>query len=146
MSRSFDRLMEYFSLEQREKEQKVEEIFHETLEFFKYFKHVQSKGTDKEKEIVQKKLLQLQEKYKQEADKSMGEVKLSRDDVKEITADKKNFNPEQWEFIQTVKKVYDEEKAKITKEKQEQKSSRLARLKTPKGATRKTRGKKWLKP
>jgi hypothetical protein len=145
MSRSFDRLIEFFSLDQREKEKKVEEIFQETLEFFKYFKHVQAEGSDEEKKNVKEKLVQLQERFKQEAHNTLSDVNLSQEDVVEITSKEENFNEKQWGFIQSVKKVFNEQKEDFTKLKKVHTRSSLDKLKNAKKVKRRISSKSWLK-
>lgn len=145
MSRSFDRLIDFFSMEQREKEKKVEEIFEETLEFFKYFKHIQAEGSDEEKKNVQEKLASLQEKFKSEAEKTLSDIKLTENQVKEITSKEKNFSSEQWAFLKNVENVFNTQKQALVKEKAKIKQSTINKLKRVKKVKARFSNKNWLK-
>lgn len=119
MDDEFDKLMDFFALEIKEREKRLEEIFQRSMEFFDKYKYILSTGSEEQKADIQKKMVLLREKIKQENEKAQKESGLTPEEIKQISANSKNFTAKQWEFLQKSKEAL----AKETEEREERRRS-----------------------
>lgn len=129
MDDEFDKLMEFFSLDFKEKEKKLEDIFQKSLDFFDQYKYILSSGTEQEKAEMQKKMQILRNKIKEENARSQEAANLTPEEIKEITSDARHFTPKQWEFIQRAKDALAQESSEKELRQKIQKEERQKELK-----------------
>lgn len=115
MEDEFDQLIKFFSLEQKEKEQKLDEIFRYSSGFFERYKHVMATGTESEKKGMRQKMEKLRDEFAREFEKSAEKTGLSSSEVEQVASDPKNFTLEQWRSIQRVREVVSKERKEMEK-------------------------------
>ncbi len=140
----FDKIIEFFSLEERERESRVEDVFDQSLEFIEKYKYLINKGSDREKEEMQAKMSQLRERLHIESAKVNKEMGMDESEVKEFTNQSKNFSEDQWAFLQKVKNYVSEKKSGEAKQREMKKEERIKSHKQKKG-TKHTNKKKWIR-
>jgi hypothetical protein len=145
MEDEYDRLMEFFSLEEEEKEKKLDEIFKEMSRFFEKYKEVQAKGHEEDKKAIQKKMDTLKRKIREEKEGSEKRLGVSPDEVRQLASDPKNFTPAQWAILQNAEKALQEEKEERKKQETEQKKKRTSDLKQKNKKKKNSKRSSWLK-
>ncbi len=147
MGDDFNKIIELFSLPSEEKEKRIDEIFHLSMNFIDKFKYIQAQGDAKEKESILKKMTILKEKISHEKNLSQEELSLSPEEITELSTDEKNFSKEQWALLQKTKASIKKEHEEISQKKKDSLDHALTKSvgsATKKKATR--RGKSpWLK-
>ncbi len=133
MEDEFDRLLELFAEPQEVKQEKVEEIFKLTMDFFERYKHVFASGTQEEKTLIQRKMDILKGRLKEENEATQAKIGLSNEEVREISINPKHFNEKQWNFLQKAQAALEEEKKqeniRMQQKKEERESSLLGKKK-----------------
>lgn len=149
MEDEFEKIMNLFGLDSKEKEKKLEEIFKASIEFIEKFKHIRAEGTEEQKEDMKIKLGILKQKIAEESKASEKKLSLSKEEIKELSKDQKNFTPEQWELLQKTKETINEEKSVMASKKQNALDTQLKNKKMSANKTKKRRSKRgssrWLK-
>ncbi len=145
MDDEFDRLIKLFSLDQKEKEQRMEEIFSRSMDFFDKYKYIVNNGSESEKADIQENMDILRAKLKEENENNQTRLGLSRDDLEQITNDPKNFSQEQWEFLQKAKTSLSVDQSLSNDKEIDQKKMRKQMLKDTKKKLSSAKRFKWTK-
>lgn len=147
MDDEFDKIIELFSLESEEKEKRIDEIFHLSMNFIEKYKHIQAEGDEKDKERILKKMSILKEKISHEKKLSQEGLSLSSEEIAELSSDEKNFSKEQWALLQKTKASIKKEKEHIAQKKKASMDHHISKMKSPAKKRRSTRRGKssWLK-
>jgi len=114
MHEEFKKIMSFFSLSPEEKVKHLDDVFHNSIEFFEHFKKTLHSGTPEEKSAFMKEVMELQEKLKLETEKMCKETGLSEDELKEFSQQKENFSEEEWRSIQSAKQKFEEQAEELT--------------------------------
>lgn len=147
MDNEFDKIINLFSLESEEKEKRLDEIFHLSMQFIEKYKYIQHEGTPAEKETITKKLNILREKISKETASSETFLDLSKEEIKELSNNEKNFSQEQWKLLQKTRETLNSEKLKLKEKQQSSLKNSIAHIKPATNKKKKTkRGRSsWLK-
>jgi hypothetical protein len=103
MKDEFDKIMDLFALSAEQKENHLDEIFHLSIAFIEKYKDMKDTGSKEEQEDISKKLLLLREKISEENARSETILHLSKEEIKQLSSNKDNFTPEQWDLLQKTK-------------------------------------------
>ncbi len=104
MHDEFDRIMAFFSLSPEEKEERLHEIFEDTVDYFDRFKHIMLNGTPEEKEEAVKKMGMIKSKIEAETKAISEKTGLSEEELQKQAMKKENFSDSQWDTITDAKK------------------------------------------
>ncbi len=115
MEDEFDRIMRFFDLSSEEKDARLKEVFEDSVEYFKRFKHQMLNGTEEEKKEALKKLTLLKSKMEEETQRICKKTGMTPEQLAAYSSDPKNFSQEQWGAIEGAKKKLDEDAQEIKK-------------------------------
>ena len=104
MKDEFDRIMEFFTLSPEEKENHLQDIFEDSVEYFEHFKHILINGTSEEKKQAIERMGILKDMIEKETKKMVEKTGLSEEQMSKLSVDPKNFSEEQWDAIEGAKK------------------------------------------
>lgn len=145
MKDEYDKIIELFSLESKEKEKRLDEIFSLSIAFIEKYKHIQHDGSEEERKAMTEKLITLKEKIAQESRESEESLSLTKEEIKDLSQDEKNFTPEQWELLQKTKKALSTEKKELETKKHNAAKEHLKKAGSKKRRRTKRGGSSWLK-
>lgn len=145
MKDEYDKIIELFSLESEEKEKRLDEIFSLSIAFIEKYKHIQHDGSEEERKAMTEKLITLKEKIAQESRESEESLSLTKEEIKDLSQDEKNFTPEQWELLQKTKKALTTEKKELETKKHNAAKEHLKKAGSKKRRRTKRGGSSWLK-
>ncbi len=126
MKDEFDSIMSFFTLDSKDKELHLKEVFDDSIAFFERFKYILANGTPEEKKAMVEKVNLLKEKMAEEAKKASENTGLTEEQLQEISNNPNSFSEENWEIIKTAKNKIEEQ------------SSEIAAMAQPKKAPKKT--------
>lgn len=132
MNDEYEQIISLFSLSNKEKEDRLDEIFRLSIAFIEKYKYIQEEGSEREKEDIGTKLEKLRIKIAEEAKKSRDKIGLSESEVRELAKDKNNFTDQQWNILQ-------ETGSSIEGEQSSMKSNRKKSIKKGKSAVSKNK-------
>ena len=103
MEDELDRIIGYFSLSTEEKEEKLENVFSDSVEYFARFRHIMENGTPEEKKKASEKVMLLKQIIEQETQKVAEKTGMNMDQLTEYANNPENYSEKQWELIQKAK-------------------------------------------
>lgn len=103
MDNEFKKIMSFFSLDQSQKAEHLDEVFENSVHFFEKFKQILESGTTDEKEAIMNQVVELQKKLQQETERMCHETGLSESELKDFAQDKENFSEQEWNSIQSAR-------------------------------------------
>ena len=139
MDDEFDKLMAFFSLEEGEKEKKLDEIFKEMTIFMQKYKEISASGNEEDRIAMQKKMSILRDRIKDERESSEKRMGISKEEVTQLSKDEKNFTAFQWAILQNAERSLLEEKDEQVRKLNAQKEERAKEL------SENTKKSSWLK-
>lgn len=104
----FNRLLKLFHEGAEGKLSNLEEVFSQSLEFFKHLKEQMQKGTPEEKQEAIKMMAELYGQMMAETKKITEKSGLTEDQLLNFAENPANFTPEQWKAIQDSKQKISE--------------------------------------
>lgn len=142
MNDEFRKIMSFFSLDQSEKAEHLDEVFENSVNFFERFKEILESGTPEEKEAIMNQVVELQKKLQQETERMCHETGLSESELKDFAQDKENFSEEEWNSIQSARKKLEKQADALSEILPAKKKDAHEGEKKPSTAPKK---KKWMK-
>lgn len=103
MEDEFDRIIQFFDLDEEERESKLTEIFEDSLECFDRFQHVMLHGTPEQKKKAVEKVMILKSKVEKETRNICAKTGLTPDQLAAYAEDPENFPLDQQEIIKNAK-------------------------------------------
>ena len=107
MAGEYERIMEFFNLSPEEKEERLQEVFEDSVEYFERFKHIMMNGTPEEKKEAVERVMSMKKRIEDETKKICDKTGMSEEQLAQFSNDPKNFSPGQWEAIEKAKKKLD---------------------------------------
>ncbi|MCP5509232.1 MAG: hypothetical protein H7A39_02335 [Chlamydiales bacterium] len=99
----FEKIMKFFSMDQKERSSHFSEVFEKSAEFFEKFNHVMKEGSLEDKQRMIAELQELQRVVQEETEKLTNMTGMSEEELKAFAENKNNFTPEQWEMVQQTR-------------------------------------------
>lgn len=103
MHEEFKRIMAFFSMNSDDKPGRLEDVFHDSIEFFEKFKDILQHGTPEEKAEIMKEMTELQQKLQEETERMCHDTGLSEEQLRNFAQNRDNFSDEEWHSIQQAK-------------------------------------------
>ena len=107
MAGEYERIMEFFNLSPEEKEERLQEVFEDSVEYFERFKHIMMNGTPEEKKEAVEHVMNMKKRIEAETKKICDKTGMTEEQLAQFSNDPKNFSPGQWEAIENAKKKLD---------------------------------------
>lgn len=107
MAGEYERIMEFFNLSPEEKEERLQEVFEDSVEYFERFKHIMINGTPEEKKQAVERVMSMKKRIEEETKKICEKTGMTEQQLAQFSNDPKNFSPGQWEAIESAKKKLD---------------------------------------
>ncbi len=141
MAEEFEKILEFFSLDEKDKQDHLKDVFDDTVAYFEKFKYVLENGTPEEKKEMMAQIATMQKEIKQETEKLSDETGLSEEQLNDVAQDPSNFSEEQWEIITEARGNIEHQASEINKVVSYQKGESP---KTPKKKTGPKKRKNWM--
>ncbi|MCY3974092.1 MAG: hypothetical protein OXF02_00895 [Simkaniaceae bacterium] len=103
MAGEFERIMEFFTLSPEKKEEKLQEVFEDSVEYFERFKHVMANGTPEEKKQAIDHVMLMKKRIEEETKQICAKTGMTEEQLAQFSNDPNNFSPDQWETIRSAK-------------------------------------------
>jgi len=103
MPDEYERIMGFFNLSPEEKEEKLHEVFEDSVEYFERFKHIMVTGTPEEKKQAVERVMNLKKRIEEETKTICERTGMSEEQLSQFSNDPKNFSSDQWESIRSAK-------------------------------------------
>ncbi|WP_420422059.1 hypothetical protein [Simkania sp.] len=107
MAGEYERIMEFFNLSPEEKEERLQEVFEDSVEYFERFKHIMINGSPEEKKQAVERVMNMKKRIEEETKKICEKTGMTEEQLAQFSNDPKNFSPGQWEAIESAKKKLD---------------------------------------
>ena len=126
MQDEFDRIMAFFDLSAEEKEERLKEVFEDSVEYFERFKYVMLNGTPEEKKKSVERVMILKKKIEEETQRVCNKTGMTPEQLAAYSNNPENFTEDQWAVVEGAKKRLDsgvKEMKKVVQEKSSAKAS-----------------------
>jgi len=115
MADEFERIMQFFDLSPEEKEERLQEVFEDSVEYFERFKHIMTTGTPEEKKKAVERVMVMKKRIEEETKRICDKTGMSEEQLAQFSNDPKNFSSGQWEAIESAKKKLEKGVGEIKK-------------------------------
>ena len=142
MEDEFDRIVNFFSLDDKEKEERLQDIFADSVSYFERFRNTMMHGTPEEKKEAMEKVAKLKDRVEKETKKICEKTGLTEEELLKRAQNPENFSENQWNALSDAQKKIEsgvkdiQETAEATDE-----SGEISAKKKPKA---KRKSKKWI--
>ncbi|MEM7174891.1 MAG: hypothetical protein AAF443_03040 [Chlamydiota bacterium] len=142
MEDEFDRIVNFFSLDDKEKEARLQEIFSDSVAYFERFRNIMMHGTPEEKQEAIEKVSKLKERVEMETKKVCEKTGLTEEQLLARAKNPANFSEDQWNALTEAQKKI-ESGVREVKEKVESSEEKSPSVEKKKPKPKK-KSKKWI--
>ncbi len=103
MADEFERIMAFFHLSLKEKEERIQELFDDSCAYFERFKHVIKEGSAEQKKEAIERVVILRNRIEEEAKQIFAKTGMSEQELTEFANNPKNFSASQWEAMEKAR-------------------------------------------
>ncbi len=141
MEDEFDRILKFFSLDDKEKEERLKEVFADSVAYFERFRHTMLHGTPEEKQAAMAKVKELKTRIEAETKKICERTGLTEQQLLERARNPENFSEDQWNALSQAQKTIEDGVKEVQSELSIKPKKETAGKKKPKGPKK---PKKWI--
>lgn len=101
---AYQRILEYFNLDPEEKAKRLQQVFNDSMEFFKQFRESLSTGSPEEQEEMLTVVHELRKKIQEEVTRICEDTGLTQDELEAAASNPNMYTEEQWKIVEKSQK------------------------------------------
>lgn len=149
MADEFEKIMGFFDLSPEDKENRLQDIFDDSVEYFERFKHIMVNGTPEEKKKAIERVMVMKKRIEEETRRVCEKTGMSEEQIAQFSNNPKNFSTDQWESIENAKNRLEKGVNDIVKAAQKQsngptQNKEIAENKEHKSKKKRKKPKNWI--
>jgi len=101
---AYQRILEYFKLDPEEKAKRLQQVFNDSMEFFKQFRESLNSGSPEEQEEMLTVVYELRKKIQAEVARICEDTGLTPEELEAASSNPNMYTEEQWKIVEQSQK------------------------------------------